>query len=101
MDEGDARNLVALLRRELRPIPGRLGDSVRIVVVVLATVAIAETFRIPESAVSAYIVLFLSGRQAVTTVRRRWSRASLSCWRFSRQSQLSCSACRSQRSAFR
>ena len=30
VDEGDARNLVALLRRELRPTPGRLGDSVRI-----------------------------------------------------------------------
>ena len=41
VDEGDARNLAALLRRELRPTPGRLGDSVRIVVVVLAAVAIA------------------------------------------------------------
>src|SRR5262249_1433322 len=69
VDEGDARDLVALLRRELRPTPGRLGDSVRIVVVVLAVVAIAETFRIPESAVSAYIVLFLSGREATSTVR--------------------------------
>ena len=69
VDEGDARGLAALLRRELRPTPGRLGDSVRIVVVVLAAVAIAETFRIPEIAVSAYIVLFLSGREAVTTVR--------------------------------
>jgi multidrug resistance protein MdtO len=69
VDEGDARNLAALLRRELRPTPGRLGDSVRIVIVVLAAVAIAETFRIPEVAVSAYIVLFLSGREAVTTIR--------------------------------
>src|SRR5499433_3899406 len=69
VDKGDARDLVALLRRELRPTPGRLGDSVRIVVVVLAVVAILETFRIPEIAVSAYIVLFLSGREAVTTVR--------------------------------
>src|SRR5215510_2122662 len=69
VDEGDACNLVALLRRELRPTPDRLGDSVRIVIVVLAAVAIAETFRIPEIAVSAYIVLFLSGREAVTTVR--------------------------------
>ena len=69
VDEGDAHNLFALLRRELRPTPGRLGDSVRIVIVVLAAVAIAETFRIPEIAVSAYIVLFLSGREAVTTVR--------------------------------
>src|SRR5215831_9314871 len=69
VDEGDARDLVTLLRRELRPTPGRLGDSVRIVVVVLAVVAIAETFRIPEVAVSAYIVLFLSGREAASTVR--------------------------------
>src|SRR5215469_206197 len=83
VDEGDARDLAALLRRELRPTPGRLGDSVRIVVVVLAVVAILETFRIPEIAVSAYIVLFLSGREAVTTIRRRWLQALLSCWRFS------------------
>jgi len=69
VDEGDAHNPVVLLRRELRPTPGRLGDSVRIVIVVLAAVAIAETFRIPEIAVSAYIVLFLSGREAASTVR--------------------------------
>src|SRR5262252_11239603 len=69
VDEGAARNLVALLRRELRPIPGRLGDSVRIVVVVLAVVAIAETFRLTMIAISAYIVLFLSGREAASTVR--------------------------------
>ena len=69
VDEGDARGLVALLRRELRLTPGRLGNSVRIVVVVLIVVAISETFRIPEIAVSAYIVLFLSGREAASTVR--------------------------------
>ena len=69
VDEGDARNLVALLRRELRPTPGRLGDSMRIVIVVLATVAISETFRIPDIALSAFIVLFLSGREAASTVR--------------------------------
>src|SRR5271170_3021485 len=69
VDEGGAPDLVALLRRELRPTPGRLGDSVRVVVVVLVAVAILETFRIPEIAVSAYIVLFLSGREAASTVR--------------------------------
>src|SRR5215470_17396177 len=69
VDEGNPRGLGALLRRELRPTPGRLGDSVRIVVVVLAVVAIAETFRIPDIAVSAYIVLFLSGREAASTMR--------------------------------
>jgi multidrug resistance protein MdtO len=68
VDEGDARDLVALLHRELRPTPGRLGDCLRIVVVLLALVAIAETFRISEIALSGYIVLFLSGREAVTTI---------------------------------
>ena len=68
VDEGDARDLVALLRRELRPTPGRFGDCLRIVVVLLGLVAIAETFRIPEIAVSGYIVLFLSGREAASTV---------------------------------
>ena len=69
VDEGDARDLAAVLRRELRPTPGRLGDSLRIVVVLLIVVAISETFRIPDIALSAYIVLFLSGREAVSTVR--------------------------------
>src|SRR5215472_5677389 len=69
VDKGDARDLVALLRRELRPTPGRLGDSVRIVIVALIVVAISETFQIPDIAVSAYIVLFLSGREAASTVR--------------------------------
>jgi multidrug resistance protein MdtO len=69
VDEGDAPDLAALLRRELRPTPGRLGDSVRIVVVVLAAVAILETFRIPDIGLSAFIVLVLSGREAASTVR--------------------------------
>jgi multidrug resistance protein MdtO len=69
VDEGDARNLAALLRRELRPTPGRLGDSVRIVIVVLIVVAISETFRIPDIAISAVLVLVLSGREAASTVR--------------------------------
>src|ERR1700737_4113095 len=68
VDEGDARDLVALLRRELRPTPGRLGDCLRIVVVLLVLVAIAETFRISEIALSGYIVLFVSGRGAATTI---------------------------------
>jgi multidrug resistance protein MdtO len=69
VDEGEARDLVAVLRRELRPTPGRLGDSVRVVIVLLIVVAISETFRIPDIALSAYIVLFLSGREAASTVR--------------------------------
>jgi multidrug resistance protein MdtO len=69
VDEGNPRDIVALLRRELRPTPGRLGDSARIVIVVLIVVAIAETFRISDIAVSAFLVLLLSGREAASTVR--------------------------------
>src|SRR3984893_5351092 len=68
VDEGDAHDLVALLRRELRPTPGRLGGCARVVVLLLGRVAIAETFRLSSLALSAYIVLFVSGREAVTTI---------------------------------
>jgi multidrug resistance protein MdtO len=69
VDEGDAADLLAVLRRELRPTPGRLGDCVRIVAVVLAVVSVSETFRIPDIGLSGFLVLFLSGREAVSTVQ--------------------------------
>jgi len=68
VDEGDAPGFTAFLNRELRPTPGRLTDSVRIVAVVLVVVGIAETFRLPDIALSAYIGLFLSKSEAVSTV---------------------------------
>jgi hypothetical protein len=68
VDEGDVPGLAAFLRRELRPTPGRFIDSLRIVAMVLIVVGIAEVFRLPDIALSAYIVLFLSHREAVSTV---------------------------------
>src|SRR5215471_4792969 len=68
VDEGDAPGLAMFLSRELRPTPGRLANSVRIIVIVLIVVGIAETFRLPDVAHSAYIVLFLSKSEAVSTV---------------------------------
>jgi multidrug resistance protein MdtO len=68
VDEGNPRDLAAWLVAELRPTPGRLGDSLRIVASVLVVVTIGEMFRIPDIALSAFIVLFLSGREAVSTV---------------------------------
>jgi len=67
-DEGDAPGLARLWRLLVDPAPGRLGMTLRITVLVLATVAIGEVFRIPEIAVSAYIVLFLSRAEAASTV---------------------------------
>jgi multidrug resistance protein MdtO len=69
VDNGDAPSgLAAFLVRELRPTPGRLADCARIVVVVLIVVGIGETFRLPDIALSAFIALFLSGRESVSTV---------------------------------
>ena len=68
VDEGDAPELAAFLRRELRPTPGRFTDSLRVVAVVLIVVGIAEVFRLPDIALSAFIALFLSHREAVSTV---------------------------------
>jgi multidrug resistance protein MdtO len=68
VDEGAANGPAALLRRELRPAPGRLGDALRIVVVVLIVVTISEIYRIPETGLSAVLVLGLSRHEAVSTV---------------------------------
>ena len=59
VDEGNPRAVAAWLGSELRSSPGRLGYSLRVVVVLLIVVTIAEVFRIPDIAVSAYLVLFL------------------------------------------
>ena len=58
----------ATLWHDLAPSPGRLGNTVRLVVLVVLTVAISETFRLPEPAVSAYIVLFVSRAEPRSTV---------------------------------
>src|SRR6201986_2812529 len=68
VDDGGGLGLHAFLIRELRPTPGRLADSLRNVVVVLIVVGIGETFRLPDIALSAFYALFLSRREAVSTV---------------------------------
>ncbi|HVO23349.1 MAG TPA: FUSC family protein [Candidatus Margulisiibacteriota bacterium] len=68
IDEGDPPGLALLWQRLVSPTPGRLENTVRVVVLVLATVVIGETFRLPEIAVSAYIVLFVSGAEAASSV---------------------------------
>ena len=56
VDDGDASGLAAFLARELRPTPGRLADGVRVLAVVLIVVGIAETFRLPDIALSASLL---------------------------------------------
>ncbi len=68
VDEGKLPAGLTWLWRELQPRPGRLGNTMRLVALVLITVAIGETFRMPEIAVSAYVVLFVSRDEQASTV---------------------------------
>jgi multidrug resistance protein MdtO len=68
IDEGDPSSLALVWRLLVSPTPGRLENAVRVVVLVLAVVAIGETFRLPEIAISAYIVLFISRAEAASTM---------------------------------
>ena len=68
VDQGDPPGLFTLLRHHLAPAPGRLGDTLRLVVLVLVTVTLSEIFRIPEPALSAYVVLFVSRGEAASTI---------------------------------
>lgn len=67
IDEGDPSSLALIWRLLVSPTPGRLENSLRVVVLVLAVVAIGETFQIPEIAISAYIVIFVSRAEAAST----------------------------------
>ncbi|MBV9538835.1 MAG: FUSC family protein [Acidisphaera sp.] len=67
IDEGDPPTLAQVWQLLISPAPGRLENTVRVVVLVLIVVAIGEVFRIPEIAISAYIVLFVSRAEAVST----------------------------------
>jgi multidrug resistance protein MdtO len=67
IDEGDPSGPALMWRLVITPTPGRLENTVRAVVLVLAVVAIGETFRLPEIALSAYIVLFVSRAEAAST----------------------------------
>ena len=60
VEEGDPSGLAAFFNRELRPTPGRLTDSMRIVAAVLIVVGMRGRgrFASPDIALSAYIVLF-------------------------------------------
>ena len=68
VDDGRLSSLGALLH-ELRPQPGRLADTVRLVVLVLLAVTLAEVFRIPDPGVCAYVILFVSRGERASTVK--------------------------------
>ncbi|MBV8399103.1 MAG: hypothetical protein JOZ17_10225, partial [Acetobacteraceae bacterium] len=67
IDEGDPSGLRRIWQLAVAPTPGRLANTLRVVVLVMIAVAIQETFRIEEVALAAYIVLFVSRAEAVST----------------------------------
>lgn len=66
-DRGGSFRIAPLWRLAITSEPGRLENTVRVVVLVLIVITISETFRIPEAGLSAYIVLFLSRAEAAST----------------------------------
>ena len=55
------------LRRELAPFPGRDATTVRIVVTVVLVVIVSMALQVPEAALSAYMVFFVTKENKVVT----------------------------------
>jgi len=52
--------VLALLRRELAPFPGRLSRTLRITLLCVVTVIVCMAFHVQEAALAAYLIFFVS-----------------------------------------
>ena len=64
VDVGDPPGVLTLLAREMKPTPGRAGNTLRLTLFTLMTVAIGETFRLPDILIFAYAGFIVSGNDA-------------------------------------
>ncbi len=63
------RGWLAWLRGELAPFPGRLATTIRLMVTVVLVTIVSMTLEVPEVALSAYLVLFVTKEnRALTTL---------------------------------
>ena len=69
VDMGDPDGLRATLRAILAPTPGRLHNTLLLVGQILVVVAVWEVFRIPETAIACYVVVFVSREEGAASVR--------------------------------
>ena len=67
VDVGDPPGVFALLSRELKPTPGRLGNALRLTVFGLLAVAIGEAFRLPDVLIFVYVGFIVSNTDAGAT----------------------------------
>ena len=67
VDIGDPPGLVALLSRELRPTPGRLGNTLRLTLFGLIAITVGEMFRLPDILLFAYVGFIVFGTDAGST----------------------------------
>lgn len=68
LDRPAPPSLLAFLRKELAPAPGRARNTVLLVAQVIVTILIGETFRIPDLPVFVFICFFLSGNDAASNM---------------------------------
>ncbi len=67
VDIGDPPGVLTLLAREMKPTPGRAGNTMRLTLFTLLTVTIGETFRLPDILIFAYAGFIVSGNDAGAT----------------------------------
>ena len=68
VDERGSQDWLAAVRRALRPTPGRFGNSLQLLALVLVAVTIGEVFRLPSLAILAFFVFFLFSQDEGTTL---------------------------------